>query len=143
MTKNTNPPVKMIDLMKCAAIASQSVENASVSSHSWGQRKIRLSKSNLQRGDISLLAMSDFFNSAVVGSADSEAPQVLTAIWDGQSFETDIDGSQWTFRDRGTLVDYLFLFEATVGADLIIDRIADRVYIFRVSKAANAPAMPI
>ena len=61
-----------------------------------------------------------------------------------QGFQTDIDGSQWTLRDRITLVDYLVLFEAKVGDELVIDRIALHVYAFRIkAQAATPPAITI
>ena len=90
--------------------------------------------------------MDDFFSTEVVGGWDSNNPasQMLTAIFDGQAFQTDIDGSQWTLRDRSTLVDYLVLFEAKVGDELVIDRIALHVYAFRIkAQAATPPAITI
>ena len=96
MTKSINLAVQKNDPMECSnssvAIAFQSAENASVSMHSLGQRKIRLSKSHLEQGDISLLPMDDFFSTEVVGGWDSDnaASRMLTAIFDGQAFETDI-----------------------------------------------------
>jgi hypothetical protein len=150
MTNSINLAVQKNDPMECpnsgVAIAAQSAENASVSMRSWEQRKIRLSKSNLEHGDISLLPIDDFFTTEVVGGWDSDnaASQMLTVILDRQSFQTDIDGSQWTLRDRSTLVDYLVLFEAKVGDELVIDRIALHVYAFRLkSLAATPPAITI
>ena len=103
--------------------------------HSLGRREIRLSKSNLEHGDISFFPIRDFFTPTVVGGWDNEAAQKLTVIFDGQSFQTDIDGSQWTLRETNTLIDFLVLFEATAGDDLIIDRIGLHVYAFRLKSA--------
>jgi hypothetical protein len=113
--------------------------------HSWGQRKIRLSKSNLEHGDISFFAVQDFFNPNLVGcDSDSKASQKLTAIYHGQAFQTDIDGSQWTLRDRASLVDLLWMLGARAGDDLIIDQIALNVYAFRVkSEPATSPSVPV
>jgi hypothetical protein len=150
MTNSINLAVQKNDPMECSnssvAIAFQSAEKASVSMHSLGQRKIRLSKSHLEQGDISLLPIDDFFSTEVVGGWDSDnaASRMLTAIFDGQAFETDIDGSQWTLRDRRSLVDYLALFEAKIGDELVIDRIALHVYAFRIkAQAATPPAITI
>ena len=109
--------------------------------HSFGQRAIQLSASNLEHGDISFFAVNDFFSPTVFGGCDSdnEANQKLTVIWEGQSFQTDIDGSEWTLRDRSDVADCLFMLGAKVGDYLIIDRIALHVYAFRIRSQAAMP----
>lgn len=111
--------------------------------HSLAQRKIRLTQSNIECGDISLWPIFDFFQPEVVGGFDphNAAAAKITLIFDWDSFESDIDGSQWKFRDRDSLVDLLTLNGASAGDDLVVDQISLYVYFCRIEReSAPTPA---
>lgn len=103
---------------------------------SLGNRHIRLTKSSIENGYISLSSSRDFFPPDVIGGSNraSAAPQTITMIFRHGSVQTDIDGAHWIPRDRTATRDFFRQNEAKAGDVIIVDRLAAYVYAFSFQK---------
>ena len=106
---------------------------------SLGQREVRLSETNLKNHTLPVRSISDFFSADVIGGSniDEIAPRLLTVIYEGRSTQTDIDGSKWILRDRSASRAFFGLTTAKAGDIVVVDKLADYVYAFRLKGDAS------
>jgi hypothetical protein len=108
-----------------------------------GRREVSITKGGLKNGYIPLSAFRDFFSPTAIGGSKkaSAAPKLLTFIFEGRSFSSDIAGGKRLMirnRSRSGMRGFFALTKATVGDVVIIDRLAGDVYALRLKRGASA-----
>jgi hypothetical protein len=107
-----------------------------------GRREVSITNGGLKNGYISLSAMRDFFPRDAIGGSKyaSAAPKLLTLIFEGRSFRSDIaGGKRWMIRKRSRsgMRGFFALTKAKAGDVVIVDTVADYVYAIRLKRGAS------
>lgn len=107
-----------------------------------GRREVTLSNGGLKNGYISLSAIREFFPRGAIGGSKktSSASKLLTLIFEGRSFQSDIvGGKKWIIRNRSQsgMRGFFTLTKARAGDIIIVDKLADYVYAFRLKRGAS------
>jgi hypothetical protein len=106
-----------------------------------GRREVPLTNGGLKNNYILLSSMRDFFPRDAVGGSKkaSAASKLLTLIFGGRFFESDIAGERkWIIRNRSGMRGFFMLTKAKAGDVVVIDKLADYVYALRLKGKASA-----
>jgi hypothetical protein len=108
-----------------------------------GRREVSITKGGLKNGYIPLSSKRDFFPTEAIGGPKraSAAPKLLTFVFGGRSFQSDIAGGRkWIIRNRGRrgMRGFFALTEARAGDVVVIDKLADYVYAIHLKRLAAA-----